>query len=66
MRCRLHAHSIAARARDGPFKALFANTYFWRELIHMYLAGYIVSGFILASCVSAIVPTALDEPSSVP
>ncbi len=31
-----------------PFKALFANTYFWHELIHMYIAGYIVSGFILA------------------
>jgi cytochrome bd ubiquinol oxidase subunit I len=33
-----------------PFKALFANTYFWHELIHMYIAGYIVSGFILAGC----------------
>jgi cytochrome d ubiquinol oxidase subunit I len=31
-----------------PFKALFANSYFWHELIHMYFAGYIVSGFILA------------------
>ena len=31
-----------------PFKALFANTYLWHELIHMYVAGYIVSGFILA------------------
>jgi cytochrome d ubiquinol oxidase subunit I len=31
-----------------PFKALFANTYFWHELIHMYIAGYIVSGFIVA------------------
>jgi cytochrome d ubiquinol oxidase subunit I len=31
-----------------PFKALFANTYFWHELIHMYFAGYIVSGFVLA------------------
>jgi cytochrome d ubiquinol oxidase subunit I len=31
-----------------PFKALFANSYFWHELIHMYIAGYIVSGFILA------------------
>jgi cytochrome d ubiquinol oxidase subunit I len=31
-----------------PFKALFANTYFWQELIHMYIAGYIVSGFVLA------------------
>jgi cytochrome bd ubiquinol oxidase subunit I len=33
-----------------PFKALFANTYLWQELIHMYIAGYIVSGFILAGC----------------
>jgi cytochrome d ubiquinol oxidase subunit I len=33
-----------------PFRALFANTYFWQELIHMYVAGYIVSGFILAGC----------------
>jgi cytochrome d ubiquinol oxidase subunit I len=33
-----------------PFKALFANTYLWHELIHMYIAGYIVSGFILAGC----------------
>jgi cytochrome d ubiquinol oxidase subunit I len=33
-----------------PFQALFANSYFWHELIHMYFAGYIVSGFILAAC----------------
>ena len=33
-----------------PFKALFANTYLWHELIHMYVAGYTVSGFILAGC----------------
>jgi cytochrome d ubiquinol oxidase subunit I len=33
-----------------PFQALFANSYFWHELIHMYIAGYIVSGFILAAC----------------
>ena len=31
-----------------PFKALFENSYFWHELIHMYLAGYIVTGFLLA------------------
>jgi cytochrome d ubiquinol oxidase subunit I len=31
-----------------PFGALFGNTYLWHELIHMYIAGYIVSGFILA------------------
>ena len=32
-----------------PFQALFANSYLWHELIHMYVAGYIVSGFILAA-----------------
>jgi cytochrome d ubiquinol oxidase subunit I len=31
-----------------PFDALFANSYFWHELVHMYLAGYIVVGFLLA------------------
>src|SRR5213596_3067792 len=31
-----------------PFQALFANSYLWHELIHMYLAGYIVAGFLLA------------------
>ncbi|MBV8217378.1 MAG: cytochrome ubiquinol oxidase subunit I [Solirubrobacterales bacterium] len=31
-----------------PFKALFANTYLWRELIHMYVTGYVVSGSIVA------------------
>jgi cytochrome d ubiquinol oxidase subunit I len=33
-----------------PLKALFGNSYFWHELIHMYIAGYIVSGFVLAGC----------------
>jgi cytochrome d ubiquinol oxidase subunit I len=32
-----------------PFKALFENSYFWHELVHMYLAGYIVAGFATAS-----------------
>jgi cytochrome bd ubiquinol oxidase subunit I len=31
-----------------PWSALFANTYLWHELIHMYIAGYIVSGFVVA------------------
>lgn len=31
-----------------PFRALFENTYLWHELIHMYVAGYIVTGFVLA------------------
>jgi cytochrome bd ubiquinol oxidase subunit I len=33
-----------------PLSALFGNSYLWHELIHMYIAGYIVSGFILAAC----------------
>jgi cytochrome d ubiquinol oxidase subunit I len=32
----------------NPWQALFGNSYFWHELIHMYVAGYIVSGFVLA------------------
>jgi cytochrome d ubiquinol oxidase subunit I len=41
--------------RDGkvldvdPFKALFANSYLWHELVHMYVAGYIVAGFVVAA-----------------
>jgi cytochrome d ubiquinol oxidase subunit I len=30
-----------------PFDALI-NTHLWHELIHMYLAGYIVAGFVVA------------------
>jgi cytochrome d ubiquinol oxidase subunit I len=32
-----------------PFAALFGNSYLWHELVHMYLAGYIVAGFLTAS-----------------
>src|SRR5438309_11810143 len=32
----------------SPFQALFANSFLWHELIHMYIAGYIVTGFIMA------------------
>jgi cytochrome d ubiquinol oxidase subunit I len=32
-----------------PWSALFGNSYFWHELVHMYLAGYIVMGFVMAS-----------------
>jgi cytochrome d ubiquinol oxidase subunit I len=40
---------VAGKAVDvHPFKALFVNSYFWHELIHMYLAGYMVTGFLLA------------------
>jgi cytochrome d ubiquinol oxidase subunit I len=31
-----------------PVQALFGNSYFWHELVHMYLAGYIVTGFLVA------------------
>jgi cytochrome d ubiquinol oxidase subunit I len=34
----------------NPWQALFGNSYLWHELIHMYIAGYIVSGFVLAGC----------------
>jgi cytochrome bd ubiquinol oxidase subunit I len=40
---------------DGPpFEALFGNSYFWHELIHMYLAGYIVAGFVVAAVYAVI------------
>jgi cytochrome d ubiquinol oxidase subunit I len=31
-----------------PLHALFANPYLWSELIHMYVAGYMVTGFLVA------------------
>ena len=43
------------RLEDGkvvdvqPWKALFGNDYFWHELVHMYVAGYIVTGFLVAA-----------------
>jgi cytochrome d ubiquinol oxidase subunit I len=32
-----------------PFDALFGNTYFWHEMVHMYLAAFLVAGFVTAS-----------------
>lgn len=32
----------------NPWRALF-NDFFWHELVHMYLAGYMVAGFLVAS-----------------
>jgi cytochrome d ubiquinol oxidase subunit I len=32
-----------------PLAALFGNSFLWHELIHMYLAGYIVAGFLIAA-----------------
>ena len=31
-----------------PLSALFGNSFLWPELLHMYIAGYIVAGFLLA------------------
>jgi cytochrome d ubiquinol oxidase subunit I len=48
-------HPSGFTLKDGkavdvhPFAALFENGYFWHELVHMYLAGYIVAGFLTAS-----------------
>ena len=32
-----------------PLAALFGNSFLWNELIHMYLAAYIVAGFLMAT-----------------
>ncbi|HWF53514.1 MAG TPA: cytochrome ubiquinol oxidase subunit I [Solirubrobacteraceae bacterium] len=41
---------VHGRAVDvHPLAALFGNSFLWNELIHMYLAGYIVTGFVLAA-----------------
>jgi cytochrome d ubiquinol oxidase subunit I len=32
-----------------PLGALFGNSYLWHELLHMFLAGYIVTGFVVAA-----------------
>jgi cytochrome d ubiquinol oxidase subunit I len=38
------------RAVDAhPWSALFGNSYFWHEFVHMYFAGYIVTGFLVAA-----------------
>src|ERR671910_911656 len=43
------------RLEDGravdiePWSALFGNGYFWHEFVHMYLAAFIVAGFVTAS-----------------
>jgi len=36
-----------------PLMALFGNTYFWHELVHMYLAGNMVTGFLVAGAYAA-------------
>jgi cytochrome bd ubiquinol oxidase subunit I len=43
----------AGRVTDvRPLEALFGNEYVWPELVHMYLAGYIVAGFLTAAVYS--------------
>jgi len=48
-------HPTGFRLENGravdvhPWSALFGNGYFWHELVHMYLAAYIVAGFLTAS-----------------
>ena len=32
-----------------PLQALLGNDYLWHELIHMYVAGYLVAGFLTAA-----------------
>jgi cytochrome d ubiquinol oxidase subunit I len=40
---------VHGRAVDvHPLRALFDNSFLWPELVHMYIAGYIVVGFLLA------------------
>ena len=39
-----------ARAVNAhPWSALFGNFFFWHEFVHMYFAGYIVAGFLVAA-----------------
>jgi len=41
---------LGGRAVDvHPLAALFGNSYLWHELVHMYVAGYIVAGFLVAA-----------------
>ena len=43
-------HLRAGKAVDvHPVSALFGNTFLWHELVHMYIAGYMVSGFVVAA-----------------
>src|SRR5881392_670211 len=52
-------HPTGFQLREGkavdvhPVQALFGNSYFWHELVHMYLAGYIVTGFLVAAAYAA-------------
>src|SRR5213595_54254 len=52
-------HPTGFHLREGkavdvhPVQALFGNSYFWHELVHMYLAGYMVTGFLVAAAYAA-------------
>jgi cytochrome d ubiquinol oxidase subunit I len=47
-------HPSGFRIEDGravdvhPWSALFGNSFLWHEIVHMYLAAYIVAGFLVA------------------
>ena len=54
-RNQVHAAHAVVRAPDldilllvDPLAALFGNSYLWHELVHMYVAAYIVTGFLVA------------------
>jgi cytochrome bd ubiquinol oxidase subunit I len=43
-------HLRGGKAVDvNPLQALFANSYLWSELVHMYIAGYMVAAFLVAA-----------------
>jgi cytochrome d ubiquinol oxidase subunit I len=48
-------HPGGFTVRDGravdehPWSALFGNPFFWHEWVHMYFAGFIVTGFVVGS-----------------
>src|SRR3954467_10782489 len=45
---------VAGRVVDvNPWKALFGNDFLWHELIHMYIAAYLVTGFVMAGVYAA-------------
>lgn len=42
-------HLRAGKVVDvNPLQALFGNGFLWSELIHMYIVGYMVTGFLVA------------------
>jgi cytochrome bd ubiquinol oxidase subunit I len=48
-------HPSGFEIQDGravavdPWSALFGNAFFWHEFVHMYFAGFIVAGFLVAT-----------------